>query len=731
MRLRIFCFLFLIFSAGAVLPRPLFSQEPQTITVQGLVTDPSHRAISGAKIALSESAGNLAAANSTSGSRVETSSDASGHFEFRAHPGRYRISISRESFKQVEREIDISPASVRELDFQLALEPLASSVIVTAESNPVEVTSTVAPVDVITRAQIEHREETTLPNLLATEPCFSLARTGPEGAQATIFLDGGNSNYAKVLIDGAPANDSGGFIDISNFTLDSVDKIEIVHGAESAVYGSDAMAGVVQIFTHRGATRIPELDLTADGGSFDTGRGSAQLSGVLGALDYSAGANYFSTNGQGANDRFLNRGLSGNFGWKIREGNTLRLSVRDNSSFAGIPGQTLFLPPNLSESSILHNFYASLTWEAQTGEHWHWRVSGTEASLHSTTDDQPFFSSTSQFNRAALDAQSSYLFRQGALTAGYYVERENGFPGALSGEHASRTNQAGFVDLRFQPRSRLTLTLGARAEDNASFGTRVVPRAGMSYVIRKNGEAIGATRVHAFYGQGIDEPRLDQTFATDPCFPGNPTLRPEQSRTGSAGIEQHLASDRVRITADYFYDQFRDIISFASFAATPSCIFGVGTFFNTDLARARGIHFNAETQIRRWLTVAGHYTYDDSRVLRAPNASDLSELAGNRLFRRPVNSAAVELSASVRRFDFNLVGYITGQRTDSDFLGLGFTRNPRYSRFDVAGTYRLDRRMSVFVRAGNVLDKQYQDALGYPALGREVRGGLRLKFGGE
>ena len=727
MRLRIFCFLFLILSAGAVISNPSFSQEQQTFTLHGLVTDPSGRAVSGAKIVLSGLATNTSVANSA----AETSSGADGRFELRAAPGRYRISISRESFARVERELEVSAGSRHDLEFQLALEPLASSVIVTAESNPVEVGSTTATVDVITRSQIDHREETTLANLLATEPGFSLARTGPEGGQATIFLDGGNSNYTKVLIDGAPANDSGGFIDISNFTLDSVDKIEVAHGAESAVYGSDAMAGVLQIFTHRGTTRIPELDLTADVGSFDSGRGSAQLSGVLSALDYSAGANYFSTIGQGPNDRFLNRGFNGNFGWKIREGNTLRLSLRDNSSFAGIPGQTLFLPPNLAESSILHNFYGSLTWEAQTGEHWHWRVSGTEASLHSTTDDQPSFISTSQFNRAAFDAQSSYLFRQGALTAGYYVERENGFPAALSGEHTDRTNQAGFVDLRIHPLSRLTLNAGVRAEDNSSFRTRVVPRAGVSYVVRKNGDAIGATRLHAFYGQGIDEPRLDQSFGTDPCFPGNSTLRPEQSRTGSAGIEQHLASDRVRVTADYFYDQFRDIISFAFFAPTPSCIFGVGTFFNTDLARARGIHFNAETQIRRWLTLAGHYTYDDSRVLRAPNAFDPSELAGNRLLRRPVNSATVELNASVRRFDFNLVGYITGQRTDSDFLGLGFMRNPGYSRFDVAGTYRLDRRMSVFVRAGNVLDKQYQDALGYPALGREVRGGLRLKFGGK
>ncbi|HET9402561.1 MAG TPA: TonB-dependent receptor [Candidatus Acidoferrales bacterium] len=730
MRLRRYDFLKFVpaFALWCFLPFVLFPQTSGSASsvLRGTITDPSGRAISGAKISVEAIGSNTGGASAN-----EATSGDDGRFELPLTPGRYRISVARISFAKYEREVNVSGGATQELQVSLALEPLSSSVVVTAESTPVESNAATTQVDVVTRAEIDHRELNSLPDLLATLPGFSLARTGREGGQATIFLDGGNSNYTKVLIDGAPANDSGGFIDVSDFTLDSVDKIEVVHGAESALYGSDAMAGVVQIFTHRGATRAPELDLTGEGGSFDTGRGSAQVSGLIDAFDYSVGANYFSTNGQGANDRFLNRGLNANFGWKIREGNTLRLSLRDNSSFAGTPGQTLFLPPDLGSSAALHNFYASLIWEAQLGQHWLVHVNGNEASLHTIDSDFPFFTSTSQFNRASIDAQTSYLVKQGAFTAGYYGEIENGFPAALGGEHAQRRNQAGFLDARWQLRKRFTLNAGARAEDNAGFGTRVVPRAGISYVAREGGEAIGATRLHAFYGQGIDEPRLDQSFGTDPCFPGNPNLQPEESRTGSAGIEQHLASDRVRVTADYFYDQFRNVISFASFLPTASCPFGVGTFFNTDLARSRGARFTAETRLRSWLTIAGHYTYDDTRVLRAPNAFDPSEIPGNRLLRRPVNSGTIEINAALKRFDFNLVGYITGQRTDSDFLGLGFTRNPGYSRFDVAGTYRVDRRMSVFVRAGNVLDKQYQEALGFPALGREVRGGLKLKFGGE
>jgi vitamin B12 transporter len=103
---------------------------------------------------------------------------------------------------------------------------------------------------ILTREQIDQRVATSLPDLLATQPGFSLGRTGPEGGQTSLFLDGGNSNYTKVLVDGVPANTPGGLIDFSNFTLDNIDKIEVVHGAESALYGSDAMDGVIQIFTH-------------------------------------------------------------------------------------------------------------------------------------------------------------------------------------------------------------------------------------------------------------------------------------------------------------------------------------------------------------------------------------------------------------------------------------------------------------------------------------------------
>ena len=262
-------------------------------------------------------------------------------------PGRYRVTISRDSFSPTEQEITIGAGETRDLQVRMELEPLSSKVDVTAQAIPLDAESSPAPLTIVTREEIDQRLATSLPDLLATLPGFSLGRSGPEGGTASLFLDGGNSNYTKVLIDGTPANSPGGLIDFSNVTLDNVEKIEVVHGAESALYGSDAMDGVIQIFTRRGATRVPEFTAFADGGNFATGHGGAELSGLLGRFDYSAGFSDLETQGQGPNDAYRNRALSGNFGWKLTDTARISLALRDTDSDAGTPGQTLLQPPNL------------------------------------------------------------------------------------------------------------------------------------------------------------------------------------------------------------------------------------------------------------------------------------------------------------------------------------------------------------------------------------------------
>jgi len=700
---------------------PILLGQTQTARISGIVTDPQGSVIADAQIS--------AESIPPAGPQAHGISAGDGRFILTLPAGRYRVTIVRDSFARAEQEITLAAGETRELQVHLTLEPLSSKVVVTAQALPLDVDASPAPVTILTREQIDQRVATSLPDLLETQPGFSLGRTGPEGGSTSLFLDGGNSNYTKVLVDGAPVNWPGGLIDFSNFTVDNIDKIEVVHGAESALYGSDAMDGVIQIFTHRGTTRIPEFTAFADGGNFATGRGGAELSGLLGRFDYSAGVSDLETAGQGPNDAFRNRTISGNFGWRISDTARVSLGLRDNDSRAGTPGQTLLQPANLTDSIALHNFSAGLHGEFQTGSRWHHQVSATELYFREFNYD-PFFSSFFQYNRAGFAAQSTYLVRGFAMTAGYEYEVENGFLSSV-GMHARRNNQAGFLDARWQPVARLTLSAGARAEDNADFGTRVVPRAGASYALRIAQGAFGDTRLHATYGQGIVEPRFDQSFGNDPCFPGNPSLSPEESRTFHAGVDQKLASDRVRFTADYFDNRFHNIISFLNVSPSPACLaigapFGAGTFFNTNLARARGGNFSAEARITSWLSGSANYTYDSTRTLSAPtDPADLDPnyLPGSRLLRRPVHSGNITLNANYWRMNWNLSGYFTGERFDYNFPGQ--IVNPGYALINLAATYNLARGFSIYGRINNLANKRYQEVYGFPALGREFRIGVK------
>jgi vitamin B12 transporter len=321
---------------------------------------------------------------------------------------------------------------------------------------------------------------------------------------------------------------------------------------------------------------------------------------------------------------------------------------------------------------------------------------------------------------------------------------ENAFLTSANVNHARRNKQGGFLDFRYRPIRRVALNFGGRAEANNNFGTRVVPRVGASVVLRYGAGIFGDTLARGFYGQGIKEPRFDQILGNNFGDFGNPLLKPESSKNWTGGVEQKLLNDRVRLSAEYFYSSFYNIVSFAFCSpdkknpsgnscgvVIPGAPSSFGFFFNTDRALARGISITAETKFNRWLDVAGNYTYDDTRVLKAPNAFDPSGLPGNHLLRRPVNSGSLTLNTAYRRFGLTIGGYFSGVRTDSDFLGLGLTRTPGYGRFDVSTRYDFGHGVLFYARAQNILDKQYQDALGYPALGRDARVGVRYTFKGR
>ena len=210
----------------------------------------------------------------------KTNSSADGAYHLAIPPGRYHVWFVRDAFVPRDFVMELAASQQRQLDVHLELERLSASVVVTAQAEPTLVDESTASVTVITKQEIDERQSVTLPDALLFAPGMAIGRTGPEGGTASVFLNGGNSNFTKVLVDGAPINPPGGAVDFSDLSLDNIDKIEIVRGAESAIYGTDAVSGVIQLFTHRGETRVPEFSVYAEGGSFSSGRGGAQLSGA-------------------------------------------------------------------------------------------------------------------------------------------------------------------------------------------------------------------------------------------------------------------------------------------------------------------------------------------------------------------------------------------------------------------------------------------------------------------
>jgi vitamin B12 transporter len=755
----LFCLAVLLLVTTFALPTYPQSTSADAI-LAGTVTDPSRAGLGGVRI--------TAQLDSAPTSQpFSATSSADGSYKLQLAPGKYHVQFLLDPFATRDFTLELSAGTTRTLSFAMQLETVSARVLVTAQGEPILAQQSSAPSSAISREEMDMRQSIFLPDLLSYSTGVTFSRTGINGGTASLFLNGGNSNFVKVLVDGSPINPPGGAVDFSILTTDNLDKIEIVRGAESAIYGTDAVSGVVQMFTHRGDTAVPAFSIFSEGGTFGTGRGGGQISGLIGKFDYSASASYFQTAGEYPNSDYINRSFSGNFGYAFSENNELRLSFRDNSGDAGIPGQIVFTPPSLHQRYNQDLFSANLRWAFNTGAHWHSELMGAESNTnqHSFNPEQSFyaadpnafcpqsspnavataefcdfvFDSRYEYNRASFNAQTTYTKLKWALTAGYQYEVENASIYFLEQPHVRRNNQAGFLDFRYSPISRLSLDAAVRVESNGYFGTRAVPRAGGTYALRYGKGFWGDTRLRAFYGQGIKEPRFDQTYGTDPCDPGNPGLKPEASKNWSAGFQQKLVGNRIDVAADYFSSRFYDIVSFTFCAPgepcpvlpPPGCPFGFGTYFNTDLARARGTNITASARATKWLMIAGNYTYDDTLVIASPNSFDPAELPGNRLLRRPPNSGSITFNGTFRRFNAMFAGYFSGVRTDSDFLGLGLTRNPGYARFDCSASYNFYRGLFVYGRVSNLFDKQYQDALGYPAMGRAGIIGLRYQFAGR
>jgi len=662
-------------------------------------------------------------------------------------PGAYTIAVPSPGFVlSPEPRVDVGPGEST-LDLVLAPAPVREQVVVTATRTEAALSTLGATVAILDHERIHDRAPGTFLDLLRDLPGMATARAGGLGLQSSAFVRGGESRFARILVDGVPVNQPGGAFDFGSLLPLELERVEVLRGAASSLYGTDALAGVVQILTRRASPGSrPEARLSAEGGSFDGRRFQGGTGGTSGRFDWNAGLMRLDTDNQQPNSAFGETAGAGTLGVQLSEGARLRLVARVEKSDVGTPGQTAYGRPDLEEHFERNDVTVGGQLRlvgARFAHDLHVGYARTRQLTLDPGDSGPFvprsgdhvgFPIPDSVNTAGFQNLTSRLAvsyqaeaqagQRHLLTGGVELEREAGELGDRSAPLLSptRTNFGVYVQDRVLLGDRVDLTLGGRVERNGSFGTKVVPRASLAVRLR-GGE--NATTLRASAGTGIKEPGFFESYGVSFYARGNPDLRPERSRTVDGGIEQRLFRDRLRIQATAYYHEYKDQITYTILDFTTFA----GSYTNLEKTRAKGLEAEIEARPRPWLHLFGSYTYLDGRILASGRDFDPVYAEGEPLLRRPKHQGSFTAFLGDECFGFGATLVAVGERADSDFAGLGLTRNPGYERLDLRARVRVVGGLEAFVVGENVLDEDYQEVLGYPALGRSLRAGLRFRSG--
>ena len=707
------------------------------------VVDPQSAVVAGARVTVYPQ-------NSSTAIAVRTT-NAEGSCEFTGlASSAYRVEVLAPGFAATRAQASV--AQQAEITLKLALPTAAETVVVSAERTPLPSSETGSDTSSLGPAALTGMQPVAAADPLRFLPGAIVSASGRRGGLSSLFVRGGDSRYNKVIVDGVAVNDPGGTFDFGVVPMYQVDRLEFVRGAESTLYGSDAMTSVIQTWTATGSTRTPELQFGAEGGTFGTARGYASLAGARGRFDYNLFGEQFNTQGQGINDQYSSSLEGANVGVQIAPRAGFRLRTRhftDRSgvqSFWNFNGQPL-LPPDSDEHARQNNFLASaeLTiagpgrWQHRfTGFEYHHRRNNVDTFIDPGRVSPAFgnfdtpFSDFANLNRAGFDYQGDYAPRSWArTTVGYHFEDENGWVGDLTSlplGHGLRRNHAVFGQEVLTWR-RLSVIAGARLEHNESFGNRGVPRVAASLLALKGGQVFSGTRLRFAYGTGIKEPRLEESFGVGGFgeIP-NPNLKPEQNRSLEAGLQQSFVGGKYWLGATYFNNLFTNQIAF-----NFDPVLFVSQYLNINRALAHGseVEFRARPGAR--LSVDASYTYTSTQVLFAPLAFDPLESAGAPLLRRPKHAASLLAVYTAGRWGGDLGVTALGPRADSDFLGLlpPVTHSAGYARVDFGVWGAINRRVTAYVNVENALNRHYEESAGYPALRANFRAGMRFRVGGE
>jgi vitamin B12 transporter len=587
------------------------------------------------------------------------------------------------------------------------------SIVVSATRFDIPLDQSPASVSVITSQDIEQRQIQRVSDALREPPGLSVVQTGTAGQLTSVFIRGLRSEHTQVLLDGIPINQGlQGAFNFADVTTDDIDRIEVVRGPQSTIYGPRALAGVIQIFTKHG-TGTPDVMLAAEGGSYDTFREWGQSDGKVDGFDYSVGASRLDTENARPNNNYRNTAAITDVGWspndQLRIGSLFTYSVSDTGN-----------PNTIFDPRPIDHF---LTERWLIGPHIDWKPTewwdhkfifsyDHERQINDPNEDGFVGSTRALFERTQIDYQNdlrptSWL----TLTSGFYYSRVDAGqerPFVLFGPTfvSDLTEEiAGFVQTTLTPVENLIFVAGGRFDHFNQFGGVWTYRFAGSYKIEKTN-----TIFHSSVGTGFSPPS-----SQDKIFGNNFGLKPERDLGWDMGIRQELCNGRVSSGLTYFHNDLSNVIGFNGLFQT----------LNLGAAETQGLEAELRAQPIPDLVFTASYTYLDAEKT---SSKDVSQLQGARLPRRPRN----ELYGSAsylwwKRLRTVVEAKFVNAREELNFGGPNFDIED-YSFVNIAAEYQVDPHLSVFSRVDNLTNEHYSEVFGFPALGLAAYGGVKVRF---
>ncbi len=616
-------------------------------------------------------------------------------------------------------------------------------VVVTATRVPISAAASPATVDVVTGEQLRRRGVTSVATALQSLPGVTFAQSGSFGGVTSLFLRGGESKYVKVLVDGVPINDPGGAIDFGGLTTDNIERIEVVRGPASVVYGADAVTGVIQIFTRRAAGDTRAI-VSARGGTYASSDADATVLGGLSNGDFSLGIARHATNGIYAfNNAFHNTVASGGLHVAVDPSTDLRLTLRYGDD-------DVHYPTDGGGTVVDSNAHAGVERTTVGLELGHFFTPHVEAKLFlssqgtsNRTDNAPDapggsgFQSLDHTRRRAADLRTNVLLPRGSvLTFGALTEQEDeqsesmsvfgAFAPSISIFHASRRDNAAYAQAVVALPDSVLVTAGARVDDNERFGTFGTYRVGASWRV------VGGTHLRGSVGTAFREPTFYENYATG-YVTGNRDLHPEQSHTWEVGLRQSLFEDRVTLGVTHFDQTFRNMIDYTG--STNAC---GASYCNVARATAVGREFETRVVVTPSVTVDANLTHLETRVVTPGFDQSTGGLykPNQQLIRRPTTSWNAGAAYAARRGSLDLRLIHVGDRPDRDFRP--YPAVPvvvaAYTRTDVSGVLPLAPIASklhgaeLTLRVENLFDTNYESVFNFLTPRRTILTGARVTF---